>query len=67
MLRTSAILQVTDFVGLSRRSPHRFTLGVSGCGSLLAHMSTFVPLARPFVLMLVAFENISSLLHTLRV
>ena len=38
MLRTPAILQVTDFVGLSRRSPHRFTLCVSGCGSLPAHI-----------------------------
>ena len=29
---------MTDFVGLSRRSPHRFTLRVSGCGSLPAHI-----------------------------
>ena len=29
---------MTDFVGLSRRSPHRFTLCVSGCGSLPAHI-----------------------------
>ena len=28
----------TDFVGLSRRSPHRITHCVCGCGSLLAHI-----------------------------
>ena len=28
----------TDFVGLTRRSPHRITLRVYGCGSLLAHI-----------------------------
>ncbi len=38
MLRTLAILQVTGFAGLTRRSPHRFTLCVSGCGSLPAHI-----------------------------
>ena len=34
----SQLPHVTDFVGLSRRSPHRFTLCVSGCGSLPAHI-----------------------------
>ena len=29
--------RTTDFVGLTRRSPHRITLRVCGCGSLLAH------------------------------
>ena len=58
--------QVTDFVGLSRRSSHRFTLCVSGCGSLPAHIRTSVPLARHFVLIPVAFEIAYSLLHTLR-
>jgi hypothetical protein len=28
----------TDFVGLTRRSPHRITLRVCGCGSLPAHI-----------------------------
>ena len=27
-----------DYVGLTRRSPHRITLRVYGCGSLLAHI-----------------------------
>ena len=34
----SQLPHVTDFVGQSRRSPHRFTLCVSGCGSLPAHI-----------------------------
>ena len=34
----SQLPHVTDFVGLPRRSPHRFTLCVSGCGSLPAHI-----------------------------
>ena len=29
--------RTTDYVGLTRRSPHRITLRVCGCGSLLAH------------------------------
>ena len=56
-----------DFVGLSRRSPHRITLRVYGCGSLPAYIRTFVPLTRHFVLIPVAFETAYSLLHTLRV
>ncbi len=30
----SQLSHVTDFVGLTRRSPHRITLRVCGCGSL---------------------------------
>ena len=36
----------TDFVGLTRRSPHRITLRVCGCGSLPAHETDFVGLTR---------------------
>jgi|GEM_PF-4873656 len=34
----SSMLIQPDYVGLTRRSPHRITLRVYGCGSLLAHI-----------------------------
>ena len=37
-LRAFASLQVTDFIGLTRRSSLRITLRVCGCGSLPAHI-----------------------------
>ena len=55
-LRAFASLQVTDFVGLTRRSPHRITLRVCGCGSLPAHIRTSVPLSRHFVLIHVCVD-----------
>ena len=65
-LRAFASLQVTDFVGLTRRSPHRITLRVCGCGSLPAHIRTSVPLSRHFVLIHVCVDHAYSFLCMLR-
>ena len=40
----------TDFVGLTRRSPHRITLRVCGCGSLPAHIRILAMLSHRFML-----------------
>ena len=56
----------TDFVGLTRRSPHRITLRVCGCGSLPAHIRTSVPLSRHFVLIHVCVDHADSFLCMLR-
>jgi hypothetical protein len=56
----------TDFVGLTRRSPHRITLRVCGCGSLPAHIRTSVPLSRHFVLIHVCVDHAYSFLCMLR-
>ena len=56
----------TDCVGLTRRSPHRITLRVCGCGSLPAHIRTSVPLSRHFVLIHVCVDHADSFLCMLR-
>ena len=65
-VRFSQSAHVTDFVGLTRRSPHRITLRVCGCGSLPAHIRTSVPLSRHFVLIHVCVNHAYSFLCMLR-
>ena len=61
-MQLSQLSHVTDFVGLTRRSPHRITLRVCGCGSLPAHIRILAMLSHRSMLIHVCVDHAYSFL-----